>query len=65
VNDEKFEKIETQLDSTLQTIETKYSKLPKTDSNIKAKEQEVSLQRIKGLWLSYCIAKPQSERCKT
>jgi seryl-tRNA synthetase len=44
-------------------IEAKYDKLPDTTDNNKAREDEISKDRVQRLWEVYCIANPDHERC--
>lgn len=48
----------------VQQIEMKYDNLPKTDANVKAKEDEISKDRVKRLWEVYCIANPEHDKCE-
>ncbi len=58
--------IETQkiIDDKVSIINKKYEGLQKTDANEQARKREITRERVKGLWLSYCIAYPDNERCK-
>lgn len=52
------------IDANVATINQKYQTLPKSDANEQARKREISRERVKGLWLSYCIAHPENLRCK-
>lgn len=52
------------VDKRMKEIDTKYEKLPKTDENKEARRIEISLDRVRGLWLIYCIQVPQDLQCK-
>jgi hypothetical protein len=47
----------------VQKIEAKYDKLPDTADNNKAREDEISRDRVQRLWEVYCIANPDHEHC--
>ena len=52
------------IDENIVSINSKYQTLPKTDANEQARKREITRERVKGMWLSYCIAYPQNLRCK-
>ena len=60
---DKFDEVGKTIDGRIAAINSKYSKLDQTDNNRIAKQQEISSERIRGLWATYCIAKPQHEKC--
>lgn len=49
--------------SRIREIEQKYSSLPKTEENQKAKMDEISADRLTRLWDVYCIANPEDAKC--
>lgn len=51
------------IDTKVADIEAKFKAMPQTDNNLRAKQAAVSMERSKGLWLSYCIANPKHARC--
>ncbi len=44
-------------------IEKKYDALPKTEPNLEAKAQEISQERVKSLWETFCIGVPEDKKC--
>lgn len=52
------------VENKLKAIETKYAGLEQTQANEERKRVEISLERAKGLWLTYCIQQPQDKACK-
>lgn len=48
---------------SVQNIEQKYKQLPQTDDNAKAKEAELSADRMKRLWQVFCIPNPGYKDC--
>ena len=47
----------------IKKIQAKYEALPQTDANTKAKEDEISRDRISRLWDVFCIANPEKAQC--
>lgn len=52
------------VEKKLEAIEAKYAKLEQSKANEDRKRVEISLERAKGLWLTYCIQEPQDKACK-
>jgi predicted phage tail protein len=52
------------VENKLAAIEAKYKDLEKSAANEERKRVEISLERAKGLWLSYCLQEPQNKACK-
>lgn len=52
------------VDNKLADIDKKYAELPQSAINDERKRTEVSLERAKGLWLTYCLQEPQYVACK-
>lgn len=48
----------------LAEIETKYTGMEKNDQTSKMKAAEISLERAKGIWLTYCLQEPSEKACK-
>lgn len=48
----------------LAEIESKYSNMVKNEQNTKLKATEISLERAKGIWLTYCLQEPEEKACK-
>lgn len=48
----------------LAEIETKYTGMEKNDQTSKMKAAEISLERAKGIWLTYCLQEPLEKACK-
>lgn len=44
-------------------IEQKYEALPQTPANVKAKQDEISRDRVNRLWEVFCIANPDHAQC--
>ena len=64
----KQEKAKTQanqyVDKKLADIESKYAVLEQNTTNAERKRVEISLERAKGLWLTYCLQEPREHACK-
>jgi Tfp pilus assembly protein PilN len=52
------------VEDKLKAIETKYAGMEQTKANEERKRVDISLERAKGLWLTYCIQQPQDKACK-
>lgn len=52
------------VDNKLDAINDKYAKLEQSAANEERKRAEISLERAKGLWLTYCLQEPQVAACK-
>lgn len=52
------------VDKKVAEIDAKYNQLPATQANTDKKRVETSLERAKGLWLTYCLQAPQDAACK-
>lgn len=48
----------------LQEIDKKYDDKEKTPVNDERKRVEISLERAKGLWLTFCLQEPEEKACK-
>lgn len=48
----------------LAEIEAKYAGMEKNDQTSKMKAVEISLERAKGIWLTYCLQEPAEKACK-
>lgn len=48
----------------LAEIEAKYANMAKTEQTAKLKATEISLERAKGIWLTYCLQEPAEKACK-
>lgn len=59
----KLTEAEKLIDQKVADINKKYDALPKNDVNAQARKRELSSERVKGLWLSYCLAYPKNVRC--
>jgi signal transduction histidine kinase len=63
----KVEKAKTEarvyVEKKVAAIEEKYKVLEPTPDNEGRKAVEISLERSKGLWLSYCLQEPQDQAC--
>lgn len=51
------------VDNKLDAINKKYSALPQDSQNAQRKATEISLERAKGLWLTYCLQEPKVAAC--
>ena len=51
------------VEKKLQEIEKKYAAEEQTELTIERKRVEISLERAKGLWLSYCLQEPKEKAC--
>lgn len=64
----KQEKVKTQaakqVEKKLEEINQKYEKLEQSQVNQERKAIEISLERAKGLWVTYCNQAPTEEACK-
>lgn len=64
----KVEKTKTEanlyVDKKLAEINTKYSQMEATPINQERQRTEISLERAKGLWLTYCLQEPAEQACK-
>lgn len=52
------------VEKKLTEIEKKYSAMEQSAANAERKRTEISLERAKGLWLSYCLQAPEEQACK-
>ncbi len=52
------------VENKLAQIEEKYAAKEKSAANEERKRTEISLERAKGLWLTYCLQAPQEAACK-
>lgn len=52
------------VDNKLAEIEAKYALREQTTENAQRKALEVSLERAKGMWLTYCLQEPEEKPCK-
>lgn len=52
------------VETKLAAINKKYEALPQDSANAQRKATEISLERAKGLWLTYCLQEPQNAACK-
>jgi predicted phage tail protein len=52
------------VESKLAAINKKYDALPQDAANEQRKATEISLERAKGLWLTYCLQEPTNAACK-
>lgn len=52
------------VEKKLAEIEKKYSEMEKTAANEERKRTEISLERAKGVWLSFCLQEPEVPACK-
>lgn len=60
----KSTEIEKRVSKQIAEINDKFKAMADTEENRLAKELEVSTERMKGLWASFCIAKPEHVNCK-
>ena len=64
----KVDKAKTQanlyVEKKLADIEKKYAALEQNGANQERKRTEISLERAKGLWLTFCLQEPQEQACK-
>lgn len=64
----KQEKAKTQanlyVEEKLAAIEKKYAELEKSATNEERMRTEISLERAKGLWLTFCLQEPEQQACK-
>lgn len=60
----KMTEAEKLIDESVQGINRKYASIEKSDASERARKRDISRERVKGLWLSYCIAYPDNQRCK-
>lgn len=51
------------VEGRLEAINQKYSAMPPSAANDQRKATEISLERAKGLWLTYCLQEPQVAAC--
>ncbi len=54
----------TYVNNKLAEIEKKYAAKEPTPANEQRKNVEISLERAKGLWLTYCLQEPTEDPCK-
>jgi chromosome segregation ATPase len=52
------------VEDKLKAIDSKYAALEQSKANEERKRVEISLERAKGLWLTYCLQQPQDKSCK-
>ena len=52
------------VEKKLADIEKKYAAMEQTTANQERKSTEISLERAKGLWLTFCLQAPQEQACK-
>ena len=52
------------VEKKLADIEKKYAAMEQSATNLERKRTEISLERAKGLWLSFCLQAPQEQACK-
>lgn len=52
------------VENKLASIEKKYAAKEQNAANEERKRAEISLERAKGLWLTYCLQAPQTVACK-
>lgn len=52
------------VNTKLAEIEKKYATKEPSPTNEQRKNVEISLERAKGLWLTYCLQEPEEEPCK-
>jgi polyhydroxyalkanoate synthesis regulator phasin len=52
------------VEKKLIAIESKYALMEKNAINAERKRVEISLERAKGLWLTYCLQEPLDVACK-
>ena len=52
------------VENKLAAIEKKYAAMEQTAANQERKRTEISLERAKGLWLTFCLQEPQQQACK-
>lgn len=52
------------VDTKLKEIEAKYADQEQTEANRQRKAMEISLERAKGMWLTYCLQEPTEKACK-
>lgn len=48
----------------LAAIEKKYKDLEQTPANIERKNIEISVERMRGIWFTYCLQEPEDKACK-
>lgn len=64
----KVDKAKTQanlyVEKKLADIEKKYAAMEQTAANQERKRTEISLERAKGLWLTFCLQEPLEQACK-
>lgn len=64
----KQEKAKTQanlyVEKKLADIEKKYAQMEQSAANQERKRVEISLERAKGLWLTFCLQEPEEKACK-
>lgn len=51
------------VEGKLDAINKKYAALPPSAANDQRKATEISLERAKGLWLTYCLQEPKVVAC--
>lgn len=52
------------VEKKLAAIEKKYADMEQNAANAERKRIEISLERAKGLWLTYCLQVPEDHACK-
>ena len=52
------------VEKKLNDIQAKYATLEQTEENKLRMETEISLERAKGLWLSFCLHEPEANPCE-
>jgi membrane-associated HD superfamily phosphohydrolase len=56
-------KVQVQIRNKIQAIDKKYIELEKNSINTNLRVKEISLERARGLWASYCIELPNAPEC--
>ena len=52
------------VEDKVSAIKNKYAAMEDTEANQQAKDREVSSERIKGLWATFCLANADHANCK-
>jgi hypothetical protein len=61
--DKKVSTINKTVDGRVNEIMKKYDGLAANADNQKNKSQEIGLEHVRGMWLTFCLAKPDDTRC--
>lgn len=56
--------IERQVEDKVSAIKKRYATMEQTELNQAAKEREISSERIKGLWATFCLTNADHSNCK-